>query len=60
MDNINDLPKSVRERIEELKEKDIFLPEELQFLKSRISYLTEKEKERISPKEVKKEKKVRK
>jgi len=59
MDNINDLPKSVRERIEELKEKDILLPEELQFLKSRISYLTEKEKERISP-VAKKEKKVRK
>lgn len=47
MENINELPKPVRERIEELKEKTPLNEEELAFLKSRQDYLTDEEKERL-------------
>lgn len=55
MENIQDLPKPVRERIEELKEKSILAEEELAFLRARISYLTDEEKERLFPVEKSKE-----
>ena len=51
MEDINMIPKSVRERIEELKEKTPLMEEELSFLMARRDYLTEEEKERIFKKE---------
>lgn len=56
MQNIEELPKPVRERIEELKEKDLLNEEELAFLMARRDYLTDEEKEKLFPvvKEVKK------
>lgn len=55
MENIQDLPKPVRERIEELKEKSILAEEERAFLMARRDYLTEEEKERLFPVEEPKE-----
>lgn len=51
MENIQDLPKPVRERIEMLKEKTPLGEEELAFLKARSDYLTDEEKEKLFPKE---------
>mgnify|MGYP003404576022 FL=1 len=51
MQNIQDLPKPARERIEELKAKSPLAEEELSFLMARRDYLTEEEKERIFKKE---------
>lgn len=51
MENINELPKPVRERIEELKEKDLLNEEEVAFLMARRDYLTEEEKEKLLPKQ---------
>lgn len=58
MENILDLPKPTQERLEELKAKDLLVEEELAFLRARIDYLTDEEKEKLfpveKPKEVKK------
>lgn len=54
MENIQDLPQPVRERIEMLKEKAtqvLLSEEELAFLMARRDYLTEEEKEKLFPKE---------
>jgi len=50
MENLYDLPRSVQEKIEVLKEKNPLQEEELAFLKARGDYLTEEEKERLFPK----------
>lgn len=57
MENIQDLPQPVRERIEMLKEKAtqvLLSEEELAFLMARRDYLTEEEKEKLFPVAVKK------
>lgn len=51
MENIQELPQSVRERIETLKEKSPLADEELAFLMARRDYLTEEEKEKLLPKQ---------
>lgn len=51
MENINELPQPVRERIEMLKEKNLLNEEETAFLQARSAYLTEEEKEKLFPKE---------
>jgi len=51
MENINELPKPVQERLEELKNKEYLVTEEVEFLKSRQDYLTDEEKEKLLPKE---------
>ena len=55
MENILDLPKSVQEKIEELKTKNPLAGEDLAFLMARRDYLTEEEKEKLFPKEEPKE-----
>ncbi len=51
MENINELPQPVRERIEMLKEKNLLNEEETAFLQARSAYLTDEEKEKLFPKE---------
>lgn len=55
MENINDLSQSTRERIETLKVKSPLAEEELYFLRARIDYLTDEEKEKLFPVEEPKE-----
>lgn len=51
MEDINELPKLVQEKIEELKTKNPLAGEDLAFLMARRDYLTEEEKEKLFPKE---------
>lgn len=51
MEDINELPKPVQEKIEELKTKNPLAGEDLAFLMARRDYLTEEEKEKLFPKE---------
>jgi len=60
MENINELPRPVRERIEELKQKESLQPEEVSFLKARQDYLTDEEKQKLLPKEEVKVEKIKK
>lgn len=50
MEDINELPKPVQEKIEELKTKNPLAGEDLAFLMARRDYLTEEEKEKLFPK----------
>jgi hypothetical protein len=59
MENINDLSTATRERIEMLRVKSPLAEEELAFLRARISYLTDEEKEKLFPVEETKEVKKR-
>lgn len=55
MENINELPQSVQERINNLKSKDILEGIDIAFLMARSEYLTNEEKKRLFPAQEKEE-----